>query len=895
MTNNVQENSPSNAVAKIVKKRGISPIWFLPIFAGIIGIWLVINNVANAKETITIHFENADSIIVDKTRVRYKGVIVGTVKKIQLDSEGGVNVVASIESQAKFMLRQKTKFWLVSPKANLTSISGLDTLFSGSYINILPGEGAEETHYTAVLEQPITVPDNAFPLSLTSENAGSISDGTPIFYKKIEVGEVVRVRLDSSGQFVNIKAFITKKYSHLIKEDTKFWNISGLTANVSQAGIEVKLDSLTSLIAGGITFSSPEKSEKANPSKTPAFQLYDDIAQAEAGLNIKLVLNNITNLPKGAGIIFKGLGIGKITKINYISEEKHFIANATINPQFSDMVTEDAQFWLEKTSLSFSKIKNLSNIITGDYIAFSPSESNADSPAATRFVVQETKKATKQSIVLTLITEDAAGLSAGNPVSYQGINIGNISTFNFSANGKFIETTINIDKQYQYLVNKHSQFYLLSGLHIKGSLLKGIEVQSTPVQNMLTGGIGLYNKYPVKINDKQKQLNDNIKFRLYPSKSMAKLGKNVFSSPKTIYVTSAILPSVSEGSPVYYHKFPIGEVSSFSIDKLGLMRTKLIIKGQYKHLINKKSVFWNVSGLKINAGLSGLKVEADSLLSIAAGGIAVEQGNSTTKNRFNNGSYKLFDSFADATQTPTEITLTFDQAYDLQVGSKLRLKGLSIGEITALTLNKKNKVEASVRIKEEFAKKIARKGTRFWIIRSELSLSGAKNLSTLISGVYLNVLPGKGAKKMHFIGESGEPTLATKNIGLPIVLLAVNAGSTAIGSPVYHRQIQIGEVTAKKLTKKADGVKIILNIYPQYTHLIRTNSIFWPASGFNLDIGITGASLKSTSLASILKGGVNMTTTDKDSLQPAAQAYAKYKIQLEMDEDWLKWQLAIPN
>ncbi|MCK5820103.1 MAG: MCE family protein, partial [Psychromonas sp.] len=596
MTHNSEEHTAMTNTAKIVKKRGISPIWFLPILAAIIGIWMVINNIAHGKETITIHFASADSIIVDKTRIRYKGVIVGTVKKIQLDSEGGVNIVASIESQAKFMLRNKTKFWLVSPKANLTSISGLDTLFSGSYINISPGDGAEETHFTAILEQPIIVPDNALSLTLTSKNAGSISDGSPIFYKKIQVGEIVRVRLDQSGQFVKIKAFIDHKYSHLLKEESKFWNISGLTANISQAGIQVKLDSLTSLIAGGITFSSPAKSKKVKQGTKATYQLFDDIEQSEAGLDIELVLNNITNLPEGAGILFKGLGIGKITDIRYINDEKHFIASATINPQFSDMVTEDAQFWLEKTSLSFSKMKNLGNIITGDYIAFSPNEANTDSPAATHFVVQEAQKPTKQSVILTLITEDATGLSAGNPVSYQGIQIGHISALNFTADGRFIETSINVEKQYQYLVTKQSQFYLLSGVQVKGSLLNGIEVQSTPLENMMSGGIGLYNKYPVK--QKNKALKDNVKFRLYPSKSLAQLGKNVFTAPKTIYITSKVLPSVSAGSPVYYHKFPIGEVTSFSIDKSGSMRTKLSIKGQYKHLINKQSVFWNVSGIK---------------------------------------------------------------------------------------------------------------------------------------------------------------------------------------------------------------------------------------------------------------------------------------------------------
>ncbi|MCP4326687.1 MAG: MCE family protein [Psychromonas sp.] len=888
MTEHLLENQ-----AKAVKTRSISPIWFLPIVAALLGAWILFENMTHAKTSINIHFENAESIIVDKTRIRYKGVIVGTVKKIELDSSSSVNVIAEVESHAKFMLRENTQFWLVSPKASLTSISGLDTLFSGSYINLHPGKGGSASSFNAVSEQPITIPDNSLLVNLKSDNAGSISVGTPLFYKKIQVGEVVRIRLDKSDQFVNIKAFINKKYSHLVKERTKFWNISGLTANISRAGVDLKLDSLTSLIAGGITFNSPSDSRKL--SGNSAFTLFDNIDKSEVGIDIELIVNNITNLPKGAGIIFKGHGIGRITDIQYSTKQQHFIASATINPQFSEMINSGAQFWLEKTSISFSKIENLGNIITGDYIGFSAaSTSDADLQKQNRFIVQQTKAPIAPVLSLQLLTDDATGLSAGDPISFQGLQIGNIASLKLSNSGKFIETTIHINHQYQHLINSSSQFYLLSGINVKASL-KGLEIQSTPLKSLVSGGIGLYNRYPVKKSKITFKPKKSTRFRLYPSKSMAKLGKNVFSKPELISLLSKQLPSISEGSPVYYHKFPIGEVDSFSIDDSGLMRTTLAIKGQYKHLIKNESVFWNVSGFKLKAGLSGVDLKAESLLSIASGGIAVDIAPDSLNNRYKSGSYRLFDSYKDATQPTKQITITFDEGYELQVGTLLRLKGLVVGEISALKLNRKNRVEASVDIEPNFINQVTREGTRFWIIRSELSLSGAKNLSTLITGVYLNVLPGVGKLTNSFKGEAGAPRLATKNVGLPIVLLADNAGSTDITSPVYHRQIQIGEVIDKQLSNNASGVEITVNIYPQYSHLIRKNSIFWPASGFNLDIGITGASLKSTSLTSLIKGGINMSTTDKGKLKKPAEAFTHFKLKKNFKERWLTWKLVIPK
>ncbi|WP_372882254.1 MlaD family protein [Psychromonas sp.] len=880
----------SNTQATIVKSKGISPVWFLPIVAGLLGAWFVFQNITHEKATISIHFENAESIIADKTKLRYKGVIVGTVKKIELDKESGVNITAEIEAHAKFMLRKNTKFWLVSPKASLTSISGLDTLFSGSYIDMQPGNGDDATEFIAQTDQPISIPDNALLLNLQSTTAGSISVGTPLFYKKIKVGEVVRIRLDKSGQYVNIKAFVDRQYNHLVKNESKFWNISGLRANISAQGVDITLDSMISFIAGGITFSSPVSEEPLNSGKQ--FELFDSIENSQIGLAIELITDNINNLPKGAGILFKGHGIGRITDIQYSREEQHFVASALINPQFEELVTEDAQFWLEQTSLSFAKIKNLGNIIKGDYIAFKPAAES--SKKATRFVIQQSAPPEAPVLSLVLLSEDATGLAKGAPITYQGIKIGKIETVDFAENSNFIEIHSTIDHQYQYLINKNSQFYLLSGINFKASL-KGLEVQSTPVENLLSGGIGLYNKTSIKKSQTPAPLDKEQRFRLYPSKALAKVGQNVFSQPTVISLLSKELPAVSEGSPVYYRKLPIGEVSAFSIHQSGLMETRLSIKGQYKHLINADSVFWNISGFNVNAGLSGINIEADSLLTIAAGGIAVGPGHKEIDNKYSNGRYKLFASQAEATIPSSIISLTFDHANDLQTGSLLRLKGIVVGEVIGLTLTPQGKVRASVNLKPEFSAQVARKGSRFWMVRSDISLSGAKNLSTLVTGAYINVSPGKGGSQTFFSGEDSEPLLAPEQAGLAIILLADNAGSTDISSPVYHRQIQIGEVMAKQLSYNAAGVEITINIYPKYSHLIRKNSVFWPASGFNLDVGITGAALKATSLSALIKGGISMSTPDNEPLQAMSNAFSRFRLQDEMQEAWLKWKLAIPK
>jgi paraquat-inducible protein B len=884
----------SKTEATIVKSQTISPIWFLPAVAALLGAWFLFQNIAHANATIKIHFEHAESIIVDKTKLHYKGVIIGTVKKVELDATSGVNIIAEIDSHAKLLLRKSTKFWVVSPKASLTAITGLDTLFSGSYINMQPGEGEYTTDFIAQTEQPISIPENARLINLQSENAGSINVGTPLFYKNIQVGEVADLHLEQSGQTVNISAFVDGEYKHLVKNNSKFWNISGLSANISPTGIDISLKSITSLIAGGITFSSPRAGEKLK--SNAQFQLFDNIDDSKTGLSIELITDNINNLPKGAGILFKGLGIGRIADIQYSIQDQHFVVSALINPQFSDLITDGSQFWIEQTSLTFAKIKNIGNVIKGDYIAFQPVEKSQLShrKKSTRFHIQQAAPAKASVLSLLVLSEDATGLNPESPISYQGIKIGKITSLDFSEKAGFIAVHIDIDQQFHYLINKNSQFYQLNGVNFKASL-KGLEFQSTPLENLISGGIGLYNKKPVNKSHSVAILNKDQIFRLYPSKERVQLGLNVFSQPGTIDVLSRELPTVTEGSPVYYRKLPIGEVSDFSIDDSGLMQTTLSIKGQYKHLIDDHSVFWNISGFSANAGLSGLKIQAESLLSIAAGGIAVGPGQSEIDNKYSNGKYKLFNNQKQATTPATLIRLTFNQAKDLQTGSKLRLKGLVVGDVIDLTLTSQQKVRATVNLKPEFGKQVARKGSRFWMVKSEVTLSGVKNLSTLVTGAYINVSPGKGITEKHFTGEASEPLVAPNESGLRLILIADNAGSSDINSPVYHRQIQIGQVISKRLSYNASGVEITVNIYPEYAHLIRQNSVFWPASGFNLDIGITGAALKATSLTSLIKGGISMSTPDDQSLQPVSDALSRFRLKNEMQEKWLNWRLAIPR
>lgn len=136
-----QETPASTTEAQIKNKRRISPFWLLPFIALMIASWLIWDSYQDRGNTVTIDFMSADGIVPGRTPVRYQGVEVGTVQDISLsDDLRKIEVKVSIKSDMKDALREETQFWLVTPKASLAGVSGLDALVGGNYIGMMPGK-----------------------------------------------------------------------------------------------------------------------------------------------------------------------------------------------------------------------------------------------------------------------------------------------------------------------------------------------------------------------------------------------------------------------------------------------------------------------------------------------------------------------------------------------------------------------------------------------------------------------------------------------------------------------------------------------------------------------------------------------------------------------------------
>lgn len=319
------QTSPT-AQAVIKSMNTVSRIWVVPIITALLGLWMIFYYYSNQGPLITIELNKAEGIEAGVTKIKLRDVQIGKVVKINLKPNlDGVLVTARMTNEARDLLVEDSKFWLVSTKINHSGISDLSTLFSGNYIEVQPGKSSEKSNYFKGLdERPITAPDApGMHITLNSAEEFAFKSGAPILYKGLRVGQIEDVYFNFDERVVYYNAFIEAPYHKLVTENTRFWDISGIQIDLKAQGISVKTGSLETLLSNGITFGVPEGMPIGNPiDKRKYFDIfasYDEADAARYQQAIKyalLVEDSVRGLNVGAPVEYRGVIIGRVESAN---------------------------------------------------------------------------------------------------------------------------------------------------------------------------------------------------------------------------------------------------------------------------------------------------------------------------------------------------------------------------------------------------------------------------------------------------------------------------------------------------------------------------------------------------------------------------------------------------
>ncbi|MFM2589909.1 MlaD family protein [Vibrio sp. TBV020] len=862
----------------IKRNKGISPLWLLPILTMVLAGWLVFKAVQDAGQRVQIYFADAQGLIAGRTTIRYQGLEVGMVKDISLAEDlQSIYVDADIYPEATKLLTKETRFWMVKPTASLSGVSGLDALVSGNYIAISPGNNPSEpeTKFTALDRAPSDLlAEEGLNISLKSRDLGGISVGSQIVYRKIPIGEVYSYQLDSESKNVIIQASIQDEYRHIITDDSRFWNVSGIGANIGFEGVDVRLESLSALIGGSIAVDSPDGGEPV--ADNTQFRLYEDLKTAGRGIAIKITLPDDNNISAtGAPIMYRGIEVGQVTNLQLSSGREEIIASAAIQPAFSDMLTTGSRFILEEAKVSLSGVENIANILKGNFLTIAPGEGER-SRTFSAVRKDDFNRQQARSVSLQLIADNSFGLDQGANILYRGISIGSVTKVSLVEDK--VRFDILIDSTYSSLIKSQNRFFV-TGSASAELTESGLNITVPPAKQLLTGSISFVS---------EGKTTPSSEYKLYPSKSLAELAKYNMSGSTQLTLFANELPSISKGSPLLYRNLQVGSISNFYLVDGGVIITASI-ENQYKHLVTEQTVFWNRSGVEIDASLDGVSVKAAPLKSLIQGGIAFDSLPGVENKQ--NDKWLLYDDFKTARKFGQVITLTFEGENSLSKGTAINYNGVKVGEVTLVVPDfKRQSVEVKARILPEYTDSIATEGSYFWLPKAEVGLRGVKNIQNLLSQS-ISVQPGQGKAKNQFTLHQTKK--ATH--GVQFTLQSESRGSIAIGTPVLYRDIEVGEVTRVQLGQFADRIVSNIVIQPEYAYLVRQNSVFWNTSGVDVSIGLTGANIKAGTFDSLVRGGISFSTPEQKQLEPMAKGGHTFYLNAKAEDNWKAWRTAIPK
>jgi paraquat-inducible protein B len=308
------------------QRRRISLIWAIPLITACVAAWLAWDTLTKRGPEITIRFDSASGLQANQSRIRLRDVDLGVVAKVALSPDHNhVIVTARMTREARPLLTDKAQFWVVKPRFFAGSLTGLETLVSGAYIQLEPaGEGGEPmTDFTGLEDPPVlhsSVPGHTF--RLTAPRIGSLNPGSPIFFRDLEVGEVLGWDVGRMAKDVTIHAFVRTPYDRYVHDRSVFWTASGASVELGSNGLRLQLESLRALVLGGIAFDTPDNA-LASPvaDENHPFVLYADRDAADTASydhNLRFISyfkGAVSGLSKGAPVTLHGMRIGAVTDV----------------------------------------------------------------------------------------------------------------------------------------------------------------------------------------------------------------------------------------------------------------------------------------------------------------------------------------------------------------------------------------------------------------------------------------------------------------------------------------------------------------------------------------------------------------------------------------------------
>lgn len=483
--------------AKIVTNANfrLSWVWLFPSLALLAVGWFFFKEWQARGPEVQIEFHEAPGIEANKTLLFYRGVTAGRVVDVKLDQKlNRAIVTVRLKSFAAPLAQSGTLYWIDQPVIGLAQTSGLSSIIQGNSIQARLGEGPKASHFVG-LEKPPLHPLQApgLVLKLTADEIPSLEEGSPILYRGITIGGVMRKEFDEGGNPYVIIG-IQKQFVNLISNRSRFWNSSCSSMKIGPSGFKFELADLKSLFIGSIQVDAFGPAGEPVENGT-VFRLCANEAEArfeDSGMTMMLVAKEIPTIEVGAPVLYHGVIVGKVQK-KAVRENGDAMLTVFIKKEFTPTLSQNIRFWrLPATDIQAGsgKIKvtvaSLKTLFEGG-IAYDLIGS-VGAPlreGATFTLFANEDSARLNALPLHLTFDNGQGLVAGQTqLRYRGLPVGVVGEINILP--QKIEVTAYLKPNYDFLRSPDTTYKIVhSKISLDGAtgletLLSGVYIDCLP-------------------------------------------------------------------------------------------------------------------------------------------------------------------------------------------------------------------------------------------------------------------------------------------------------------------------------------------------------------------------------------------------------------------------------
>jgi paraquat-inducible protein B len=713
-------------------------------------------------------------------------------------------------------------------------------------------------------------------IEIIFDEAPGIEAGkTRLFYRGVNSGTVESVRVLEDLQSVSVSVRLEGFAEGLATQETSFWIDRPVVSLTELTGLE-------SIVRGNSI-------QAGTPGGKPRFEFHGHakppvIPADAASFTVWVDGTDIPFLNRGTPVYHRGVRTGVVYQKN-LTPDGRATLQLSIEPAHRETLRQSTHFWaVPWTSVSLGQggltiaVPGVEALLQGG-LAYNDFE-NPGEPASeqARFRFHATEAEARASgPPLEIAFRDSRGLRAGHtPVCYLGYPIGLVESVAPNPAAQTILATVRLEPRYQTLATGSALFTLvqpqlsLEGITHLDTLLTGAYIALDPG----TGGEPATRFTGRSVGDLEwrdlQTARDGLKIRL----------------------TADSLPNIDKGAPVFHRGITVGSVLSKTLDEKNKPSLEVAIRPEFRSTLVANARFWRVPATSVKAGPGVLQVDIEGLESLLRGGIAFEIFGSPGKPAKDGDSFRLFSDEQTARASSAPVRIRFDNGRGLVAGrSEIRYLGVPVGMVETVE-PRDGFIYVNARLDEGYDF-LRREGSLFSVVRPNISLQGITGLETLVSGVYIEVVPGSSQKLVDsFTGISTINSESLLPTGLALRLTAT-VSPINVGAPVLYKGIPVGQVAEKNLS--SDGREVVLRIVidRKYDQLVRANSRFWDSSGLKASVGIFKFRIQTESNIAPV-GQISFATPDGPAMGPPAKNNENFILHPAPRPEWEKWNPSIP-